>query len=240
VTAATGQPAARQLSLPMRLDDHATFDNFHATAGNSLALAAARACAAGGESAFLFGPPGAGLSHLLQAACHEGGSATRYLPLAELADCEPEAVLEGLEDADLLALDDVDAVVADGAWSEQLFHLLNRLQRTGSAVLFSARQAPRQLPCRLPDLQSRLSWHPAIRVAPLNEDQRMAALRDRAHRRGLVLDETVARYIMQRYSRDPARLFALLEVLDQRSLELQRRLTIAFVRQTMAAAETVR
>lgn len=231
----TSHSPARQLSLPVRLDDSATFDNFFATSDNSLALKACRDSARGAGWVFLFGPSGAGRSHLLQAACHECKGTARYFPLAELADCDPGAVLENVESASLVALDDIDAVITDPAWAEQLFHALNRMQRSGSGGLISARQAPRQLPCILPDLQSRLSWHPAIRIAALDDAQRIAALCARAHHRGLELDETVARYIIHRYSREPARLFALLETLDQRSLELQRRLTIAFVREVMAS-----
>lgn len=227
-------PSYQQLSLPVRLDDSATFDNFFVTDGNGLALQAAKDAAALNDSAYLFGPPGSGRSHLLQAACHRLGVEARYLPLADLAMFEPAQVLDNAEHAALVALDDVDAVAQNPLWAEALFHLFNRLREAGGRCLISAGCSPRQLSCALPDLQSRLSWHGAVRVSALDEEQRLAALRWRAQCRGLELSEEVARFILSRFSRDPAALFALLDQLDRRSLELQRRLTVAFVRQVLA------
>lgn len=223
----------QQLSLAVRLDDSATFDNFLPTAGNGLALQAARDAAAGRGSAFLFGAPGSGRSHLLQAACHACQSDARYLPLAELGAHDPALVLENCETAALVVLDDIDAVTADPIWAEQLFHALNRIHAAAGCWLAAAAVPPRQLSTTLPDLQSRLAWNPAVRIGGLDDAQRIAALRGRARLRGLELGSDVASYILNHYSRDPARLFTLLDLLDRRSLELQRRLTLAFVKQVM-------
>lgn len=227
-------PAFRQLPLALRLDDSATFDNFYLTPDNGLALETARGAACGKDSGFIFGPPGSGRSHLLQAACHACEGSALYLPLAELAGHEAAFVLEGCGNAALLALDDVDAVVASASWAEQLFHTLNRLRDAGGVWLAAGGVAPRRMVCALADLRSRLEWSPAVHVAALDDERRGAALRWRARGRGLELGEEAARYILNRYSRDPRRLFALLDVLDRRSLEHRRRLSVAFVREIMA------
>lgn len=226
----------RQLSLAVRLDDGATFDNFFPTAGNGLALRSAREAVLGRSSAFLFGPPGSGRSHLLQAACRVRGAEARYLPLAELASYDPAVVLENCEHAPLVAFDDIDAATADPDWAEHLFHAFNRMQGHGCCWLATAASPPRQLVCALADLRSRLAWSPAVRIGSLDDEQRLAALKFRARNRGLEMGDEAARFILTRCPRDPARLFALLDLLDRRSLELKRRLTLTFVKKVLESA----
>ena len=231
----SGTSTFQQLSLPVRLDDSATFDNFLQTPENGLALQTAREAARGRSSGLLYGWPGSGRSHLLQAACHACDSDARYLPLAELADFDPAMVLENCEAADLVALDDIDAVSTRPDWAEHLFHAFNRLHVASARWLVAASAAPRQIPCALPDLLSRLSWNPAVRIGALDDNQRNSALRARARNRGLELSDAAANYILNRYSRDPVRLFALLDLLDRRSLESKRRLSLAFVKEVIGS-----
>ena len=108
-----------QLPLGLRLPDTARLDNF-VPGPNAEILAAVRHCATAPGAAMLYlaGPAGSGRTHLLQAACRAAQSAglpAAYVPLAERATLAP-ALLEGLEDYALVALDDIDAVAGDTAW----------------------------------------------------------------------------------------------------------------------------
>ena len=55
----------------------------------------------------------------------------------------------------------------------------------------------------------------------------------RARQRGLALEPGVARYITARARREPGALVALLERLDEASMQSGRPLSLPFVRQTM-------
>src|SRR5690606_16990203 len=89
----------QQLSLSVGLSDYATFDNFFVSAetGNAQSLALLCQQLDGGECfIYLWGGEGAGLSHLLQAACHQAlgrGLSAAYLPLTEMRDLDPRLVL---------------------------------------------------------------------------------------------------------------------------------------------------
>ncbi len=117
----------------------ASFANFVATEVNAASLHALQQWlqqAAGGVF-YLFGVDGVGRSHLLQAACRD--AVAIYLPLTELQNANPEEVCEELEQADIVCLDDIDVVLTERAWCEQLFHLFNRLQAADKKLLVSAR-----------------------------------------------------------------------------------------------------
>lgn len=228
---------SQQLALPVRLRDEATFVNFHVTDANRLLLEQLRAQLPSGERyLFVHGRPGAGRSHLLQAACHRAAALELqafYLPLADVGEQSAAAVLDLPPETALLCLDDIDAVLGSADWQEQLFHLFNRLQHSGARLLVAAAQPPAALDIELKDLQSRLGSGAIYHLKALDDEQRQQALIERAALRGLQLGPEVARYILHRGPRDPARLFDVLDELDRRSLAEQRRLTIPFVKQVM-------
>ncbi|HIZ50454.1 MAG TPA: DnaA regulatory inactivator Hda [Candidatus Pseudomonas excrementavium] len=234
---AAGQPM--QLPLGVKLRDEATFDNYYP--GPNAGVLAALQALADPQSApaelciYLWGAAGSGRSHLLQAACHrmaEAGGLAMYLPLAELLDYGP-VLLEGMEQFDLLCLDELDALAGRADWEEALFHLYNRIQQRQGRLLIAAAAAPRALSLQLPDLVSRLGWGLVFQLQVLDDEGKQQMLKLRAERRGLQLPDEVARYILSRGARGMSELFAALEQLDQASLQAQHRLTIPFVKRVM-------
>lgn len=229
------RPAASrypQMPLGLHLRDDATFANFLAGA-NGAAVAALQHDQE--RMVYLWGAPGSGKSHLLQAACHTcttAGGGPVYLPLGEHESLAP-AVLEGLERAPLIAIDDLHAVAGRSAWEHGLFHLCNRVRDAGGRLLVASAAPPAGLGLELADLLSRLTWGPVFHLQPLDDQQKVAALQERAARRGLELGPEVAGYLLKRCPRDLHSLFQLLERLDHASLAAQRRLTIPFVRELL-------
>ena len=232
-----GQPM--QLPLGVKLRDEATFDNYY-KGPNATVLAAVQALAdplqAPAEHClYLWGAPGSGCSHLLQAACHrmaEAGALAMYLPLREVMDNGP-LLLDGMEEVDLLCLDGLEVLAGSPGWEEALFHLYNRIQQRQGRLLMAATAAPRALDFQLPDLVSRLGWGLVFHLQALDDEGKQQMLKMRAERRGLHLPDEVARYILSRGARGMGELFAALEQLDQASLQAQHRLTIPFVKRVM-------
>ncbi|WP_339846864.1 DnaA regulatory inactivator Hda [uncultured Halopseudomonas sp.] len=233
----TGSPI--QLSLSVKLSDEATFRNFF-SGPNQLAVRAVQTLAdpqsnPGDGALYLWGASGSGRSHLLQAACHrmdEAGGVAMYLPLANMIEYGP-ALFEGMEEVDLLCLDELDAVVGHADWQEALFHLYNRLRERGGRLLLAADSAPRSMALELADLTSRLGWGLVLQMQALDDQGKQEVLKLRAEGRGLQLTDEVARYMLNRGARGMGELFAALEKLDQASLQAQHRLTIPFVKRIM-------
>jgi DnaA family protein len=225
-----------QLPLGLALRDSARFDNYFP--GASLeAVRALQACARGdGEPCiFLAGAHGLGKSHLLQATCLAAAAAGRsvaYLPLGDWPDLSVH-LLEGMEQQDLVCLDDVHAIAGQAGWEEGVFHLFNRLRESGAGLLVSARQRADRCHFSLADLVSRLGWGVTYVLAPLAEEQVAAALAQRARGRGLELPAETAQFLLRRIPRDLPTLFNLLDRLDEAAMIEQRRLTVPFVKSVL-------
>jgi DnaA family protein len=226
----TEEGPARQLPLALALDDHALFETFFLP-GHGALLAAARDPRPPGL--WIAGPRGSGRSHLLQAMCaHRAERPVAYVPLATAP--APE-MLEGLESMALVCLDDFEAVAGSDDWERALFRLVNGLSLAGAALAVAATGAPAETGIRLPDLLSRCQALTRFRIRPLDDEERVDALRARAAFRGFDLPEETARYLLRRVPRDMHRLTALLDRLDAASLAASRRLTIPFVREVLGA-----
>ena len=228
-----------QLPLGVRLRDDATFANYYPGANAAALGYVERLCepdAGWTESLiYLWGAEGVGRSHLQQAAClrfEQRGEQAVYLPLADLVQYGT-AILDNLEQCELVCLDDLDAVAGRADWEEALCHLFNRLRDAGRKLLLAANTAPRELPIALPDLKSRLTLALIFQLHALSDEDKLRALQLRASRRGLHLTEEVGRFIMTRGSRNMSVLFDILERLDQASLQAQRKLTIPFLKETL-------
>ncbi|QSP94224.1 DnaA regulatory inactivator Hda [Marinobacter salinisoli] len=228
---------ASQLPLGIKLRDDARFDNFH---GDRNAEAASRLKIICDQPetvpvVVICGDSDTGKSHLLQAVCHyaEGRSrAAVCISIAELEPFGPEALM-GLEGADMICLDDLDRVVGQPAWEEAIFHLYNRVHDQGGLLIVSVSEVPSALGFCLPDLRSRLGHGLTIQLGIYRDDDRLRILMARAEQRGLVIGDDVATFIMRRAPRRLGDLLAILDTLDENSLQAQRRLTIPFVKSVM-------
>lgn len=222
-----------QLPLPITLDDGATFDNFHAGPNAAVVDSLKRAALAGGTPVlFLHGSDGTGKSHLLQAACRAALTAGRragYLPMGQAVLLDPSAV-ENFERYQLVCIDDVQRIAGSEPWQRALLTLIDALKQKGACFVASARSAPAGIKRFLPDLVSRLSWGPVYQLAPLMDADKIAALQQRAARRGFELPEEVGTFLLSRLQRDMSTLCSTVDSLDAASLAAQRKLTVPFVK----------
>lgn len=231
-----------QLPLELHWDRSATLESFEPGDNAELVNAARDAARSGGLPLVLFGAPGVGKTHLLQAICSEANANGRtavFLPLADHRQWSPD-ILDGLETVDLVALDDLDRIVDVPGWPEAVFHLFNRVHDVGGRFVAAARERPDCMGLALPDLVSRLQWGLVMRLRVLDDAALAAALRRRAGRRGLDLPDDVARYLLTRRARDMHSLMALLDRLDAAALSAKRRLTVPFVKEVLDAASEAR
>ena len=210
----------QQLPLSVQLRDTASFDSFY-VGPNALTFSALRDLRG---AVLVYGASGSGRTHLLQAVARTRGCA--YLPLRELRDIGVD-VLNGHDTAEVLCVDDLDAVCAERNWALTLLRLLDA--RRDRATLLSANAAPDRLELALPDLRTRLSQCTVFGLKPLTDADRAELLRERARARGLDLPPEVSRWLLTQLSRDTASLVDAVDALDRAALSAKRRLTLPFV-----------
>jgi DnaA family protein len=238
----------QQLALGVQLRDTARFDTFF-PGSNAEVIGALRAYldAPAGNGLLLFGAPGLGKTHLLQALVREAAArrlTVAYLPLREPGASDAEA-LSGLEMQSLVCLDDIDIALPNAGWSLALLRLVDALRAGRRHFLLSARSAPERLQIQRSDLSTRLTACTLLGLKPLKDADRGELLRSRAQARGLELPAEALRWLLTHLPRDTGSLVAALDRLDHASLAAQRKLTLPFVQMAVqpllpsrAAAQT--
>jgi DnaA family protein len=132
--------------------------------------------------------------------------------------------------AGLNPADDVEKL--DEASQIGLFNRINEARQSGGTILAAGNAPPAQLPLR-EDLKSRLAWGLVYQVKLLSDEERSTYLRGEAARRGMQMPDEVIDYLLTRMRRDLRSLNAILDRIDQVSLELKRPITLPLVREAV-------
>lgn len=237
-TQATG--LGPQLPLALRYPPDQRFESFIAPPEGAVLALQALAAEPHADWVYLSGATRTGKTHLALAACAAAEQQRRraaYLPMAAAAGRLRDA-LDALEGHDVVALDGVDAIAGTREDEVALFDFHNRARTSGLNVLYTARGIPDEIGLVLPDLRSRLQQCLRVALHPLDDDGRRDVLRDRAQRRGLVVEDAALDWLLTHTDRDLGALVALLDRLDRASLAAQRRVTVPFLRQALGHGHT--
>lgn len=225
----------KQLALDIGLATGPTLARFYA-GPNEAALQHLRLAAGEGSSeatrspvpTYLWGEPGSGKTHLLQAvrqALREQGSSVGWLDpaVAEPPDFDENWAAVLMDDVHLYS-------TAQQATAFNWFvNAISPASGSQRWVLAAGNLPPADLPLR-DDLRSRLGWGHVFQLQLLGEAERRAVLRRAADERGVFLSDEVMDFILHRFSRDLGSLMQLLDHLDHYALQTQRALTIPLVR----------
>ena len=230
-----GTDLGPQLPLTLRYPPDQRFESFIGPPEGALAALDALATRPGADWVYLAGPSRTGKTHLALALCAATEQQHRraaYLPMVAAAGRLRDA-LDALEGNDVVALDGIEVIAGAHEDEVALFDFHNRARASGLNVLYTARGIPDDIGLGLPDLRSRLQQCLRVMLDPLDDAGRRDVLRERAQRRGLVLEDAALEWLLTRTDRDLGTLVALLDRLDRASLAAQRRITVPFLRSVL-------
>jgi DnaA family protein len=241
VTDMPSQLGSSQLSLGVTLNTQQQLSNFCFSGAPALAKTIDQLLLnEQADSVYVFGAQSVGKSHLLQGCvlqAQEMGSETVYISCKELVKIpshQANDCLAGLENNDLICVDDIDCLVADRHWAQAWFHLYNKLMQQGHRLVISATSNPRTIDCPLDDLRSRLQLANVFQLSALAEEASGRLLQAKAKQKGLQLTDDQVAYIFSRSPRGFTNVLAVLDLLDAASWHEKRRITIPFIKQVMA------
>lgn len=215
----------RQLLLDLGAEKPQSLDTFVTGKNDELVqllqrLANRAATALTERFVYLWGEPGAGKTHLLKALAATSGA--RYI--------EPESHADGFlfsPEITLYLIDDCQALSCDSQIAA--FNLFNQAREHNAALVVAGTVPPAILQLR-EDLRTRLGWGLIYQLHGLTDDEKIAALNHAAAARGLTLPPGVLPYLLTHFRRDMRSLSAMLDALDQYSLETQRPITLPLLR----------
>lgn len=233
-----GYPMTRQLTLNVGLSDHARIENFFAGTNAEAVHAVGDLVSGGSGLLVLYGEVGSGKTHLLYGAQKASLAADRRAAYLCLSDAEALEGLDNFEDPGfLVCVDDIDSGAGESRLERFLFNLVEHLRPQQGGILLACKKPPSECGFLMADLVSRLNSGASFRLAPLNDNDKAAAMRLRAEQRGFQLPDEVIAYVMRRFPRDASALFGLLDRIDRYSLSEQRKVTIPLIRELESSRE---
>ncbi|WP_311221393.1 MULTISPECIES: DnaA regulatory inactivator Hda [unclassified Acidovorax] len=225
----------KQLALDIGLATGPTLERFHA-GDNAAALQHLRLAVGDGVPGtprspvptYLWGEPGSGKSHLLQAvreALREHGGSVGWL------DASVNFPTAFDERWTAVVLDEVHLynTAQQAAAFNWFVNAISPAVGTPRWVLAAGELPPADLPLR-DDLRSRLGWGHVFQLQLLDDAARRAVLRQEADARGIFLSDEVVNFMLARFSRDLGSLMQLLGELDSFALRTQRAITIPLIK----------
>ena len=226
---------AQQIPLGMNLPDNKDFATFFVGSNTNILTALNDLIVSQDNNInfiYLWGECGVGKTHLLQAAtlaATQQSLSALYLSLENITT----ELLDGLDKIDLICLDNIGSLKNNNKLQIAIFNLFNEIKQNNGKLLVAADVAPKYLAIELADLKSRFSWGVTYCIKPLPDEDKLAAMQQRANMRGISLSNEVGSYLLTHCERQLPELFAILDKLDVASLEQQRRLTIPFVKEVL-------
>ncbi len=223
----------QQIPLELRWDHQVNLDSF-LTGKNQVLIDYVKQIEqlSDGHFIYIWGESSVGKSHLLQALANR----FENHPVIYLGLDDPDIsarVLDGLEYFQGVFIDDIQAIEQQSDWEEGLFHLFNRLKDTGQSLIVCSNVPPNEINIALPDLKSRFNSMITFKLAGLSDNDKMVLLQQQASVVGLEVPDEVARFVLNRSSRDLTALLNSFKKLDKASLIEQRKITVPFVKQVL-------
>jgi DnaA family protein len=229
-------PLPPQLPLQLEPPRPDRLEDFHAGPNGAVLDAVRHLLDEADACLFLSGPEGCGKSHLLNGLCHaarERGMAAFYIALKRLPEAAA-AGLEGLQQLDLVCVDDLDRVAGNPAWEQALFRCFNEVRAARGRLVIASRQPLPSLDIGLPDLRSRLAWGLRLNLQVPGEEDKRAIIRQRARNLHVELPGEVEEYLLKHGRRDMASLLRTVERVRDAAFIGKRRITVPLVREVLA------
>lgn len=209
---AKSSPKTKSPGFQTGLNPRYTLDNFVIGSNNDLAVSVAKSVIEHpGEKSnpfFLYGGPGLGKTHLVQAIGNEllkryPKIKILYTPTNRFYSDFINSIKNGKGDEfstkfrklDVLIIDDFQMIVKKDRSQEEFFNIFNDLYQLNKQIIVTSDRLPSQIETVDVRLASRLTWAGAIDLQMPNFEDRCAILKSKAEYQGLEIEDAAIEYI---------------------------------------------
>ncbi|MDN3506237.1 MAG: chromosomal replication initiator protein DnaA [Simkaniaceae bacterium] len=173
---------------------------------------------------FLYGGPGTGKTHLLNACANKwknAGLSVFYVHAETFTEHVVKAIrssqmqkFRGIyRNQDVLIIDDIHCLARRAATQEELFHTFNTLHTSGRQIVLASHLLPSQMEEIEPRLISRFEWGIMLEVAPLSSEKMKQVLKNKANLHHFPLSDSVAELLQSRFCQESNTLMRALDAL---------------------------
>ncbi len=196
------------------LNQQNVFDTFIIGKNNELAHAASLAVSKNPGTQynplFIYGGVGLGKTHLMQAV---GNKLLFENPRAKVLYVTSEKFTNDYVNAisqkrmeefkkvyrtvDMLLVDDIQFIAGKEQTQEEFFHTFNEIRDKGKQIILTADRLPKDIPSIEQRLVSRFEWGMVADIQAPNLETRMAILRTKTAKKGIIISEEVINFIAE-------------------------------------------
>ncbi|MCS4487974.1 chromosomal replication initiator protein DnaA [Streptococcus sciuri] len=215
------------------IDDKYSFDNFVQGEGNKWAKAAAIAVASSPGTIynplFIYGGPGLGKTHLLNAIGNEilkdrPNARVRYISaetfinefLKSLQTGKKEEMKESFRTLDVLLIDDIQSMGTSKmkATQEEFFNTFNVLHSNNKQIVLTSDRIPEQLNGLEKRLVTRFNWGLTVDITPPDYETRVAILTNKIQELPYDFKQNTVEYLANQFSANVRDLEGALKDID--------------------------
>ena len=180
-----------------------------------------------------------GKTHLINATAYQArelGLQSQLYDAEQLQHLDAEA-FDGWQQADLLAVDNLDAIAGNLGWEKQFYQVMNAVREGDMKFVFSLSTKPASLPTALADFQSRLLWGLQFQLESATDDLLLEILQVKARDMGMTVKDEVLRYQLTHVSRRLKDQVSILQQLERVTLVEKRRASIPLLKEVIASQD---
>lgn len=237
-----------------RLNSRYTFGNYCESNSNKLALSIGEAIATKPDCKtfnplLIFGPVGAGKTHLIQAIgikIKESNPSSRvlYLTAREFESQYTSAVTQNkindfinfYQSVDVLIMDDIQELSGKAQTQNTFYHIFNNLHQNKKQLILSSDCRPADLDGFMPRLMSRFKWGVTAELSAPDYALRRTVVEKRAKEEGLDIPADVLDFIAENVTDSVRELEGIILSLITRATYLNQKISIDIARVVISNA----
>lgn len=206
-------------------------DDYFVSPANALAVALIEAPDWPGGKMVLYGPAGAGKTHLTHVWAAQSGA--RIITACDLTEDRVPELAQGP-----IAVEDLPQIAKDTTKQTALFHLHNLVLANGHTLLMTGQGAPHLWAMSLPDLQSRIEGAQQVALDHPDDALLSAVLAKLFDDRQIMPRPDVIAYLVRHMDRSLDTAAQIVERLDRVSLDENRSLSRALATRLLGEIQT--